>query len=179
MTSTSTIGTAVSATALYLVTACALWFLAHRFVRTMSKKAAIIMLLLPLCFTGRALLTGRVYAPIDFPYVAQPLLSFRGDFGVTGLHNGILSDVYSLNIPWKYAARLSILRGEWPLWNPYVAAGDILAAAAQPTPYEPISLVSLLLPMPVSLTFLAAITFFLGALLMFLFLREIACSRED
>ncbi len=78
-----------------------------------------------------------------------------------------------------HAARLSILRGEWPLWNPYVAAGDILAAAAQPTPYEPISLVSLLLPMPVSLTFLAAITFFLGALLMFLFLREIACSRED
>jgi hypothetical protein len=178
MTATSTIGTAVSATALYLVTACALWFLEHRFVRPMSKTAAIILLLLPLCFTGRALLTGRVYAPIDFPYVAQPLLSFRGDFGVTGLHNGILSDVYSLNIPWKYAARLAILRGEWPLWNPYVAAGDILAAAAQPTPYEPISLISLLLPMPVSLTFLAAITFFLGALLMFLFLREIACSER-
>ncbi len=178
MTATSTIGTAVSATALYLVTACALWFLAHRFVRPMSKTAAIILLLLPLCFTGRALLTGRVYAPIDFPYVAQPLLSFRGDFGVTGLHNGVLSDVYSLNIPWKYAARLAILHGEWPLWNPYVAAGDILAAAAQPTPYEPISLISLLLPMSVSLTFLAAITFFLGALLMFLFLREIACSER-
>jgi hypothetical protein len=170
--------TAFSATALYLITACVLGFLAHRFVRPMSKTAALILLLLPLCFTGRALLTGRVYAPIDYPYIAQPLLSFRTDFGVTGLHNGVLSDVYSLNIPWKFAARLAILSGEWPLWNPYVAAGDILAAAAQPTPYEPISLISLLLPMPVSLTFLAAITLFLGGLLMFAFLREIACSER-
>ncbi|HXA18308.1 MAG TPA: YfhO family protein [Thermoanaerobaculia bacterium] len=172
------LGPAVSATALYLVTACALGLLAHRFVLPMSKTAALILLLLPLCFTGRALLTGRVYSPIDFPYVAQPLLSFRADFGVTGLHNGVLSDVYSLNIPWRYAARLAILRGEWPLWNPYLAAGDLLAAAAQPTPYEPLFLISLLLPMPVSLTFLAAITFFLGGLLMFLFLREIACSER-
>lgn len=171
-------GPAFSGTALYLITAGALAFLAHRFIRPMSKMAVVILLLLPLCFTGRALLTGRVYAPIDLPYRAQPLESFCFDFGVKGVHNGVLSDVYSLNIPWKYAARLAILRGEWPLWNPYVSTGDILAAAAQPTPYEPLFLVSLLLPMPASLTFLASITFFLGALLMFLFLREIACSER-
>src|SRR5216684_1891408 len=172
------LGTAFCATALYLITAGVLGFLAHWFIRPMSKTAAVILLLLPLCFTGRALLTGRVYAPIDLPYRAQPLESFCSDFGVTGVHNGVLSDVYSLNIPWKYAARLAILRGEWPLWNPYVSTGDILAAAAQPTPYEPLFLTSLLLPMPASLTFLASMTFFLGALLMFVFLREIACSER-
>ncbi|MEA2238226.1 MAG: hypothetical protein QOC81_2950 [Thermoanaerobaculia bacterium] len=175
----TTLGLALSATALYLITAVVFGFLAMRLVgRPMTKTAAFILLLLPLCFTGRALLTGRVYAPIDLPYLSQPLMSFRADFGVTSPHNGILSDVYTLNIPWKYAARQAILRGEWPLWSPYVATGDILAAAAQPTPYEPLFLISLLLPMPASLTFLASMTFFLGALLMFLFLREIACSEQ-
>jgi len=169
---------AFAATALYLITAGVMGFLVHRFVRPMSKMAAIILLLLPLCFSGRALLTGRVYSPIDLPFQAEPLASFRSDFGVTRFHNGVLSDVYSLNIPWKYAARVAILGGEWPLWNPYVAAGDILAAAAQPTPYEPVFLISLLLPMPVSLTFFSAIVLFLGALLMFAFLREIARSER-
>src|SRR5258706_10180161 len=107
------LGTAFSATALYLITARVLGFLKHRFVRPMSKMAAIILLLLPLCFSGRALLTGRVYSPIDLPFHAEPLASLRSDFGITHFHNAVLSDVYSLNIPWKYAARLEILNGEW------------------------------------------------------------------
>jgi hypothetical protein len=89
----------------------------------------------------------------------------------------MLSDVYSLNIPWKYAARVALERHEWPLWNPYSFCGDILAASAQPTPYEPFFLLSLLLPMANSLTFMAAITFFLAGLLMFAFLRELRCSE--
>ena len=171
------ISSAALGTALYFGTGIVLVLLAHRFVRRMSRVAVIVMLLVPLCFTGRALLTGRVYSPIDLPFQSQPLESFRPDFGVQGAQNGILSDVFTLNIPWKYAARMAITHGEWPLWNPYVAAGDILAASAQPTPYEPLFLVSLLLPMPASLTFLASMTFFLGILLMFLFLRELGCSE--
>ena len=169
---------AVSATALYLIIAGVMAFLVHRFIRPMSKMAAIILLLLPLSFSGRALLTGRVYSPIDLPFHAEPLASFRSDYGITKFHNAVLSDVYSLNIPWKYAARMEILKGEWPLWNPYISAGDILAAAAQPTPYEPVFLISLLLPMAVSLTFFSTMALFIGALLMFAFLREIACSER-
>lgn len=171
------ISSAALGTALYVGASVGLVLLAQRFVRRMSRVAVIVMLLLPLCFTGRALLTGRVYSPIDLPLHDQPLESFQHDFGFDRVHNGILSDVFTLNIPWKYAARLAITHGEWPLWNPYVAAGDILAASAQPTPYEPIFLISLLLPMPASLTFLASMTFFLGLLLMFLFLRELGCSE--
>ena len=33
----------------------------------MSRRSAVVLVLLPLCFTGRALLTGKVYAPIDLP----------------------------------------------------------------------------------------------------------------
>ncbi|MGH9423946.1 MAG: hypothetical protein ACRD3J_28475, partial [Thermoanaerobaculia bacterium] len=76
------ISSAVLGTALYFATAIGLVLLAQRFVRRMSLVAVIVMLLLPLCFTGRALLTGRVYGPIDLPFQDQPLESFRNDFGV-------------------------------------------------------------------------------------------------
>ena len=140
--------------------------------------ARIALILLPLCFTGRALLTGRVYAPIDLPFGGEPLHSVAASYGVDRGHNGVLSDVYCLNIPWKYAVRYAYAHGEWPLWNPFNFGGDILAASAQPTPYEPFFLSSLLLPMPNSLTYLATITFFLAGLLMFIFLRELECSEQ-
>ncbi|PYQ30904.1 MAG: hypothetical protein DMF57_15045 [Acidobacteria bacterium] len=139
--------------------------------------ARIALILLPLCFTGRALLTGRIYAPIDLPFGGEPLHSAAASYGVGPGHNGVLSDIYSQNIPWKYAVRQAYAHGEWPLWNPHILCGDILAAAAQPTPYEPFFLSSLLLAMPNSLTYLATITFFLAGLLMFIFLRDLECSE--
>ncbi|HVT44077.1 MAG TPA: YfhO family protein [Thermoanaerobaculia bacterium] len=148
--------------------------LAHRFVLPLSRLAAIALLLLPLAFTGRALLTGRVYAPIDLPYQAHPLAALKDDYGVR-FHNPAFSDVYCLNIPWKKATRISWSRGELPLWNPFLFAGDIHAAAAQTTPYEPLFLASLLLPMHVSLTFLAAMTFLLAGLSMYLYCRDLGC----
>jgi hypothetical protein len=161
----------------FAVVAACLW-LCHRAILSLSRGAAIALLLLPLCFTGRALLTGRVYAPIDLPFQSEPLRSLQKSFGVTGASNGILSDIYSQDIPWKVAVRDAYSHREWPLWNPFLFCGDILAAAAQPTPYEPFFLLSMLLPMANSLTFLAAITFFLAGLTMFVFLRELSCSEE-
>ena len=38
--------------------------------------AALVLILIPFCFTGRALLTGRVYAPIDLPFMAEPLKDY-------------------------------------------------------------------------------------------------------
>jgi hypothetical protein len=167
----------VTTALLYFVASAAAAWLIHRHVTTLSRRAAAILILLPLLFTGPALLTGRVYAPIDLPYLTNPLKAHRAEHGITNFGNGMLSDVYSLNIPWKYAARVALQQREWPLWNPYSFCGDILAASAQPTPYEPFFLLSLLLPMANSLTFMAAITFFLAGLLMFAFLRELRCSE--
>jgi hypothetical protein len=167
----------VTTALLYFVASGAAAWLTHRHVTTLSRRAASILILLPLLFTGPALLTGRVYAPIDLPYLTNPLKVHKAEHGITTFGNGMLSDVYSLNIPWKYAARVALQQREWPLWNPYSFCGDILAASAQPTPYEPFFLLSLLLPMANSLTFMAAITFFLAGLLMFAFLRELRCSE--
>jgi hypothetical protein len=162
---------------MYFLTAAGVACLAHRRVVRISRSARVALVLLPLCFTGRALFTGGVYAPIELPYRWEPLRSMREALGVPPPHNGLLSDVYCLNMPWKYATRLAWSHGNWPLWNPFNFAGDILAASAQPTPYEPMTLLSLLLPAANSLTFLAAMTFFLAALCMFVFLRDLECSE--
>ncbi len=167
----------VTTALLYFFTAGGSLWLVHRWVIRLSRPAAIALILFPLLFTGRALLTAAVYAPIDLPYLTNPLKAQRTEHGIGSFRNGMLSDVYSLNIPWKYASRVALQNGEWPLWNPYSFCGDILAASAQPTPYEPFFLLSLLLPMANSLTFLAAITFFLTGLLMFAFLRELRCGE--
>ena len=126
----------------------------------MSRTAAILLILFPLCFTGRALLLGRVYAPIDLPSMSEPLDAHAAEFGVTTAHNGTLSDLYCQIIPWRSAVRTAIAQGQWPLLNPFMLCGDILAPAAQPAPYDPFNLLAMLIPLPASLTFAAAMTFF-------------------
>lgn len=162
---------------LYFGTAALLLWIVHRLVVPISRKLWLPLLLLPLCFTGKALLTGAVYAPIDLPYQFEPWKSLREEYGINRSHNGLLSDLYCQIIPWKYAVRVAYANGQWPLWNPFSFAGDILGASAVSAPYEPVFLLSLLLPMANSLTYIAAMTLMLAGLLMFIFLREIDCSE--
>ncbi|MDP9192450.1 MAG: hypothetical protein M3P06_12190 [Acidobacteriota bacterium] len=61
------------ALALYTIVAAALLYVSHRFIRPLSLVAAAAIFLLPFVFTGRALVTSRVYGPIDLPYTSQPL----------------------------------------------------------------------------------------------------------
>src|SRR4051794_1719954 len=143
----------------------------------MSRTAAIVLVLLPLCFTGRALLTGKVYAPIDLPFMSEPLNAYAAEFGVPKVHNGTLSDLYCQIIPWRSAVRTAIAHGQWPLLNPFMLCGDILAAAAQPAPYDPFNLIGMLIPLAPSLTFAAAMTFFLAGFGAFVFLRSLGTSE--
>jgi hypothetical protein len=162
---------------LYLVTASAVLFLSHRFITRLTPAAAIVLFLLPLCFTGRALLSDRVLAPIDIAYGTEPLRSLRAEHGVMG-SNGGLTDVALQMLPWRKAVRWHIQRGEWPLLNPFTMSGDILAAAAQPAAYSPFTLIALLLPVAKGMTFTAAIAFFIAGLSAFLFARELECSEN-
>jgi hypothetical protein len=167
----------LAAILLYLATTIGVIALWRRFVQPVSRTAAIVLILLPLCFTGRALLTGRVYAPIDLPFMSEPLDAYAAEFGVPKAHNGTLSDLYCQIIPWRSAVRTAIFSGQWPLLNPYMLCGDILAAAAQPAPYDPFNLIGMVIPLPPSLTFAAAITFFLAGFGAFVFLRALGCGE--
>jgi hypothetical protein len=167
----------LAALLLYLATTIALIACWRRFVQPMSRTAAIVLVLLPLCFTGRALLTGKVYAPIDLPFMSEPLNAYAAEFGVPKVHNGTLSDLYSQIIPWRSAVRMAFANGQWPLLNPFMLCGDILAAAAQPAPYDPFNLLGMLIPLPPSLTFAAAMTFFLAGFGAFVFMRSLGCGE--
>ena len=165
------------AIALYLPCCGALLWLASRFLRPVTRGAALTLILLPMVFTGRALLTGQIYGPIDLPYMAEPLRALATSHGITTIHNGALSDIYLQMMPWRKAVRYALEHHQWPLLNPFMMSGDILAAAAQPAFLHPFNLLSLLLPLAQAVTFTAAMTFFMAALLTFLYVREIGGSE--
>jgi Bacterial membrane protein YfhO len=162
---------------LYLAAAIALLFLAHACITRLSRAMAIAILLLPLVFTGRALLTGRIYAPVELTYTSQPLWAYRAELGVPEPHNRMLSDIAFQMIPWREAVRHSLTNAEWPLLNSFEGCGDVLAGEAQPAPFSPFTLLALLLPAAASFGFTASIAFFLAALGAFLLARELECSE--
>ena len=162
--------------ALYLATAVALLLATNRWLREIKRWVAIVLILLPLIFTGRALLIDGLFGPFDLPYETDPLVWQRSEHGIGGAYNGMVSDLYTQIIPYRKAVRDALARGEWPLWNPYTLSGEPLAAEAQPAVYSPFTLLACLLPVAKSFTFSATLWFFIAALAAFAFAREVGCS---
>ena len=156
---------------LYLIVAAIVSTFWSRVVQRVSVGAAIALIALPLLFTGRAMFTDRVYAPLDLPFTAEPLRDYAKDFGVATPHDIALSDLHCQIIPWQKAVRYALAQGEWPLWNPFVFNGDILAAVGQAAVYDPVQWIGFAVPLPDALTFGAAMTFFLAAFFTFAFAR--------
>jgi Bacterial membrane protein YfhO/Predicted membrane protein (DUF2079) len=163
--------------ALYLAVTIALLAVWSRRMQSIPRGTAIVLVLLPLVFTGRAMLTNRVYAPIDLPFQFEPLASHAKEFGIERIHDIALSDLHCQIIPWQKAVRWALANGEWPLWNPFILCGDILAAAAQPAVYDPLTWIGLILPLPHALTFGAAMTFFLAGFFTYAFARAVGRSE--
>ena len=162
---------------IYILAALPVLWLAHRYIRPLSRGAAAYLFFLPFLFVGPALLRGHVYAPVDKIYMDVPLSELKGEYRVGPPHNPATADIFSQMIPWRHAVRESVMRGEWPLWNPYILSGDILAAAAQPAVYSPFTWLALLMPAAVSFTFTAAITFLIAAAGAFVLARDLGCRE--
>ncbi|HKR65923.1 MAG TPA: YfhO family protein, partial [Thermoanaerobaculia bacterium] len=79
---------------------------------------------------------------------------------------------------WRQMVRESYRHGEWPLWNPSILCGDILAAAAQPAAYHPFTLIACLMPAPLSFTFSVAMMFLVAAIGAFVLARELGCRES-
>lgn len=161
----------------YTLTAAALLWLAHRFVRPLSRWAALILYLLPFAFFGYALVTSRVVAPVDLAYQTVPLSWMKAETGVEEISPGFHSDVYTEFVPWREALRWSLANGEWGLRDPFAMSGDVLLAAQQAAVYWPVTLVALLMPAALSFTYTGAVTLLIAALCMFLLARELDCGE--
>src|SRR3954469_14422285 len=162
---------------LYILTAAVLLGIVHTCVAPLTRWTALALLLLPLVFTGRALLTGRVYAPVELAYMTEPLNAYRAEIGAPLPRNGSLSDITFQMIPWRKALRQAVIEHEWPLLNRFEGCGDVLAGAAQSAPFSPFTWIALLLPVAASFGFTASIAFFLAALGAFLLARELGCGE--
>jgi hypothetical protein len=161
---------------LYFITAVVLLGLTHRFFTPLTRGAALALLLLPLCFTWRAVLRDRIYAPAEMPYISQPLGDHARALGVGKPHTPRLADIAFQMIPWREATRRSLAERQWPLLNRFELCGDVLAGAGQPAVFSPFTLIACLLPAPLSFTYTAAIAFFIAGLGAFLLARELGCS---
>ena len=75
-------------------------------------------------------------------------------------------------IPGQAAVRAVTAAGEWPLWNPWLAAGQPLLADPLSQAFQPLVLVARLLPLGEALTATAALTLFLALVGMWLLLHR-------
>lgn len=162
---------------LYVSTAMAVLCLVHGFVVRITRPAALVLVVLPLAVVGYALVTGGVYGPADHVYQFPPHAGLAAQYGAAPPKNVSVTDVWSEFFPWRAALRESYARGEWPLWNAYNLAGHPLASEAQSAPYSPFTLIALLLPPAVSMTYTAAIALFLAGVCAFLFARELGLGE--
>ena len=163
--------------AVYGGTAALLLYLAHRFVLPIPRRTALLLAVAPLLFTGRALLTGGVFAPLDIAYQAEPLRSRRAELGIARTWNPLTVDVVSQMLPWRRAVREALENGRLPLWNPHLLGGAPLLAVQQPAVLHPGTWIGLLLPLPQAWTFDMTLRFLLGLLSGYLFFRGMRASE--
>ena len=161
----------------YLGAAALLLLLAHRSVRRLRLVPALRLALATLLFTGRAVLTGGVFAPLDIAYHSEPLQSLSAERGIGRTPNPLAVDVVSQMIPWRQAVREAISHGRMPLWNPHVLGGEPLLGLAQPAVLHPGTGIGLLLPLPQAWTFDMTLRLFLAAASAYLCLRGFGSSE--
>jgi len=157
--------------AAYGAASAAAMALAARFVLPVRIKAALLLAAAPLIFTGEAMVTGGVYAPLDIAFHAPPLAAHRAEAGIGPTRNPLIVDVVSQMIPWRKVVRETLGQGRLPLWNPYLLAGEPLLGVQQPAVLHPGTWMGLLLPPPQAWTFDMSLRLFIAALSAFLFFR--------
>lgn len=163
--------------AVYFGTVAVTVLLAHRFITGIRPRIAILLALAPFLLVGKALLTAGVYAPIDIPYQAPPLSDLAPSMGTAVTQNPILGDVVYQEIPWRKAVREAVKNRRFPLWNPFILAGEPLMAVQQPVVFHPATWIGFLLPLAQQWTLEMALRIFLAALCAYLFLRDIGASE--
>jgi len=146
--------------------------LARRWAASFSRRAGLLLALLPLVFTGRAIVTGGIYGPSDLMYRGEPWNRLAEARAVGAPRNPILSDLAFANIPWRAAVREAFANGRAPLWNRFVLGGNPLLGSAQAGVFHPSTILGLGLALPRSWTFSCAFTLFLALLSAFVFFRD-------
>jgi hypothetical protein len=152
-------------------TAAVLWIV-HRFVMPVRPAIGLLLAVTPTLLTGKALVTGGVYAPLDVAYQSYPLFPHRQEMGIA-TRNGLLIDVVTSYIPSQKAVRDAVKNGRLPLWNRFHMAGEPLLAFQQPAVFFPGTWLGFLLPLAQAWTFDVTLRSFFALLAAYLFFRDL------
>ncbi len=141
--------------------------------------SACILFLFPLLLFASVTLGPQTLLPLDNRFSFEPYASFREDFGLAQHpHNHLLSDLILENYIWKDFI-IEALRGEeFPLWNPYLFAGQPFLANGQHSALYPFSLLFYLLPLSKAYGWFTLFHFWLAGIFTYIFLRILGADRQ-
>ncbi len=156
----------------YAAAAASLLGLARRCAGAIPRRTAVLLALLPLVFTGRAVVTGGLYGPADLYYGVDPWKHLPSASAFSPPKNPILSDLAFANLPWRAALKEAVANGRAPLWNRFVLGGGPLLGAAQAGVFHPSTWLGLFLPLAPSWTFSCTFTLLLALVSASAFFRD-------
>ena len=142
-----------------------------------NAVVAILFAALALAFVGPALLPGRALLPIDALFGYPPWQAHADNFGVTLPNNPLIADAILQNYSWKRLARESFARGELPLWNPYILAGQPFMASGQNGSLYPLGILFYVLPLASAYGWFIALHLWIGALGAYWLARTLGATR--
>jgi len=154
----------------YLAAAALLALAAARVGRPIPTGVLAFFVLLPLAFFFPDIALEKTRLPTDQTYL------FSGATRPTAPRNPWLNDVASQFLPWAAKVRESWRAGEVPFRDRWNGCGSPLAAGGQPGAFSPLTLFSVLLPLPRAFGLAAAVKGLTALVGMWLWLRELRVS---
>jgi hypothetical protein len=121
----------------------------RRSSRSIDRALVVLIVVIPFVVYGRALLPGRVLAPVDLVMTAYPWRSLAPTVVPA---NGLLTDVTYLVHPLLLWGGREIAEGRLPLWNPHIFAGAPYLANPHTAMFFPLTWLVWLLPAAPALT---------------------------
>src|SRR6476661_566788 len=148
-----------------------------RFGRLSALLVALFFALLAAVFLARALFGGGVLLPLDDLFLYPPWRSHAAELGVAVPNNHLIADTILQNYSWKTLAAQAYARGEFPLWNPYILAGQPFLAAGQNGSLYPLGVLYYLLPHGQAYAWFIGLHLAIGGALTYWFVRVLGGTR--
>jgi hypothetical protein len=139
------------------------------------RQAALIFVLMILVFFW-PLFKGNILSQADMVYSFPPWNSVK-PFDFTAPSNSVLNDQTREFLTFFQAAKESIHRMEFPLWNPYILCGTPLLADSQSALLFPLNWSFYLLPPFLGFTVSALLKMFIASFGTYLFARKLSLSH--
>ncbi|TDR20345.1 YfhO family protein [Marinicella litoralis] len=138
-------------------------------------KAALIYAVLVLVFFY-PVFQGKVITQTDFLNFVSPWDAVNVE-GLTAPSNSHLQDQSTEFLPFFMEAKRQFAAGDFPLWNPYIFAGNPLWANTQSALLFPLNLFHYVLEPPLGFTISALLKLFFACFFMYVFIRKLSLAH--